>query len=293
MTDIITPADITADHVLISAAVGLLSWLLTWIIGKVGSKWPHTEKVRHWLPEISLALAVGGVAAWRAADSQEVWSWQTLVLIMTAFGTAIGSHSGLREKVKLKQKMTEAGTKAGAAGALVVLLALGGAGCGGSHTQSLSTTLQTGQLLAEGARSQSLYQGSQVGCYASSVSVAALGSSYEALALYDDAAGGVQGIPGIKVDYSQCEPLHEEGFQGLMSSGTGNLVRGWASALFGVVQILSGQLGLELDCEERALTLAVVSYLDGAVVAILEELTAPNGRVSIPAVNLNLSACGG
>ena len=59
------------------------------------------KRIRPWLPEISMLLAVGLVAGWQAVEGASVVSFESLRLAAAAAGTAVMSHSIMREKVKM------------------------------------------------------------------------------------------------------------------------------------------------------------------------------------------------
>ena len=86
---------------LVMVVQGWLVWAGTWAVGRYLPAGAAREKIRHWLPEISVVLAVGLVGAWQAVQGADVWSLQTLRSAVAAAGAAVLSHSVVREKIKV------------------------------------------------------------------------------------------------------------------------------------------------------------------------------------------------
>jgi hypothetical protein len=76
-------------------------WALTAGVKRLLPKGDLEKKLRPWLPEISILLSVGLVAGWQALEGASVVSFESLRLAAAAAGTAIMSHSVMREKVKM------------------------------------------------------------------------------------------------------------------------------------------------------------------------------------------------
>ena len=86
---------------MITVVQGWLVWAGTWAVGRYMPAGAVRDKVRHWLPEISVVLAVALVGAWQAVQGADVWSVHTLRTALTAAGAAVLSHSVIREKIKV------------------------------------------------------------------------------------------------------------------------------------------------------------------------------------------------
>ncbi|MBH23397.1 MAG: hypothetical protein CMH57_02815 [Myxococcales bacterium] len=295
---------ISQDEVLISVLVGLISWFLTWLIGKLGDRLGgRAETIRHWLPEISLALAVGGVAAWRYYDVQDVWSLQTLVLGLSAFAMAIGSHSGLREKVKIKQKKqgnqgdegspptsTPRNTAVALAAAVALLMAMPGCQTTTAYPRLATSLLSASQTVSQGARVDAAREGDTVRCATAAALEGAFGAAEQALLVYLADAPDVWLLPAIEVDMSSCsngaslELLPDEAAAQVSSA-----LDTFAPSVFVVTRAVMGSAGL--GCEDTLIASAVLSYLEGATAPLVAWLTSSGAPVAIGAVKVDLRAC--
>jgi hypothetical protein len=85
---------------------GWMVWALTAGVKRLLPKGDLEKRIRPWLPEISILLSVGLVAAWQALEGASVVSFESLRLAAAAAGTAIMSHSVMREKVKMMKGTT-------------------------------------------------------------------------------------------------------------------------------------------------------------------------------------------
>ncbi len=87
----------------ISGLQGLLVWVFTAGARRLAPcNSPAAEWLRRFTPEISIVLAVAIVAGWRSFDGNgDVLTLETLKQAITAAGSAVLSHSLVREKLKV------------------------------------------------------------------------------------------------------------------------------------------------------------------------------------------------
>ena len=86
---------------LVMVVQGWLVWAGTWAVGRYMPAGAARDKIRHWLPEISVVMAVALVGGWQAVQGADVWNLQTLRSALAAAGAAVLSHSVVREKIKV------------------------------------------------------------------------------------------------------------------------------------------------------------------------------------------------
>ena len=78
----------------------ILTWLLTWLVGKFLSSKGQT-KLRGLLPAIAFLMAIGLEVAYSAITSEDVsLSWGVVLRALGEAGTAVIAHSQFREIVK-------------------------------------------------------------------------------------------------------------------------------------------------------------------------------------------------
>ena len=158
----------------------------------------------------------------------------------------------------------------------------------------LGSTLQTSQLAAVAAQAQAVEASSLPGCYASGALSAALGTAGSALASWSGEGPDRGEIPGVTVDITPCQKLTPEGWRPLLREEAAAKVQRYVGDLaptaFAVTRAILGSSGLE--CRDVVIVGAVLSYLEGALGPVVEELVAPDGVVEVEAVAVMLDGCG-
>ena len=82
--------------------VVLLTWVLTWLVGKIVSG-PKLKQIRHALPVVAVLLAIGLRAGIEASQGDEL-GLSTVFRGLAAGAAAVLGHSQLRELHKLLAK---------------------------------------------------------------------------------------------------------------------------------------------------------------------------------------------
>jgi len=83
--------------------VGLFAWIFTSITAKLVKDKAGLDKIRHFLPLISLASAVAFRAGIEAMQGREITA-ETLTHALIVGGVAVVSHSQIREVIKVTTK---------------------------------------------------------------------------------------------------------------------------------------------------------------------------------------------
>lgn len=79
--------------------VALLAWALTWGVSQLVTNSAQLEQVRHFLPVIAVAAAIGVRAILESAQGGELTA-QTFLRALAAGAVAVLSHSQMRGFVK-------------------------------------------------------------------------------------------------------------------------------------------------------------------------------------------------
>lgn len=181
-----------------------------------------------------------------------------------------------------------------------MLLLLVGVGCStssqqGSYLPILQGSLAASETLTTSAQAQAVQSRSLTACLASGALRGAIASASDALTVWSRAEPDSYTLPGVKVDVSPCAPIaNQERFEPLLSSEAAVEVRRYTEGLapLALTVTRAAVVSSGLDCRERLVVLAVLSYLEGALPPVVEELVEPDGLVEIPAVKLELASCG-
>ena len=132
-----------------------------------------------------------------------------------------------------------------------------------------------------------------VGCYVTASLIAALGSSQDVVDTWITGEGEAGNIPAVDVDVSACNALLSTPLEAVIPSQAEEQVRhitaGLTPVVFTVIQAVMG--AVDVSCRDRVIAEAVLNYLRGAILPVIDELSHPDGKISIPAVAMDLKPC--
>lgn len=187
----------------------------------------------------------------------------------------------------------------------------------------IKLSLDGGKVAAMIGRNQAIEDKNFAGCVASDVLAMGLDSAEQVLS---GKMAEAPVIPGFDLDLSEClalktaapvascePPAETASVEATEAATTPEAAPEAAPAVEEIpaakpsdeiLEIVKGLVGVALhaashyatklqttDCRKGTLALAAIVYVDGTVGPIVEEITTPDGKVSVPAVQVDLSAC--
>jgi len=130
--------------------------------------------------------------------------------------------------------------------------------------------------------------GNYPGCIASSALVT--GFDIGGQILTNDLEGEVV-FPSLSVDVSQCLALLEAPLDAAKGAeDVSVIVISVGGITFSAVRFYAAKLKPH-SCRKSLATLAVVSYIEGMLPAILDEISNPDGLIEVPAASFDFSEC--
>jgi len=175
-------------------------------------------------------------------------------------------------------------------------LLLAGAGCKPTRGTAspedyfglVQVAVQSGEIATMIGRNKAIEAKTFEGCVTSEVLLAALGSAGDALQV-KATRSEVVFIPGFEVDLTECLAL-QEGPPAPGSIEASQLVEPLVGVALMMGSYYANQLKLT-DCKKGELALGVLAYLQGMSGPVAEEIANPDGKISIPALPIDLSMC--
>ena len=154
----------------------------------------------------------------------------------------------------------------------------------------IDASLQGAQGVTAAGKTLSEAEGNLVACYVTSSFLTAFGTAQSSVKGWagEDAAGV---IPSVDIDLSSCLALQEKPLEPVLEAKAVILVDALASGILPAIEsiVLSIMEGQEASCQEKAVAQAVFTYAQAVKYPLVEELTAPDGKISLP--EIALAAC--
>ena len=152
----------------------------------------------------------------------------------------------------------------------------------------IAMALEAGATASGIGKVEAKRSGSFTGCVTTGVVSSALNTASEAVV---EASKKNPTIPSVDVDVSDClslSPYEPSGKE--IPEEVGDLVGLWAGAALNTSRFYAERLRSS-NCEAYETVLSILTYVEGSVDPAANEISQPDGKLSIPAVKIDFSQC--
>lgn len=176
---------------------------------------------------------------------------------------------------------------------LTTILLTTGCGSMNAYLPIIDASIVGGRSVVQAAKDYTVTKDDVVGCYVTSALVTAFDTSKATIDSWVTSSEGNREIPGVEVDIAACHLLVGDKIQAVLDEDVSRKVEGILKA---VMPSVTGVLGAVLEsngvtCRDVAIARGVLKYLENATPVVLAELANPDGKMSLPAVVLDLEGC--
>lgn len=177
---------------------------------------------------------------------------------------------------------------------LALGLALLTSGCAGmkAYLPIINASLIGGTGIVKATHDHTVTAEDAVGCYITASLITALDTTHETVDSWATSSVGDKVIPSVEIDITACHALMSK-IDPVIGADAEAKVQ---SILKNVLPSVVGVLGAILDsndvtCRDVAIIKGVLKYIEGAAPVVVAELANPDGKMSLPAVTLELAGC--
>ena len=168
-------------------------------------------------------------------------------------------------------------------------------GCGAmkAYLPIIDASLMGGKGIVQASKNHTVSKEDVVGCYVTSSLITALDTSRETINSWAVSSVGDKVIPSVEVDIAECHAFIKDDIQPVIAEKASAQVQAiLKSAMPSVRGILTAVLeSSDVTCRDLAITKGVLTYIENAAPVVVAELGKPDGKMSLPAVTLELAGC--